>query len=338
MDTGEFGYIRWIRDQQRTAATGLPLLAGGARVTVGPGDDCAVLDLPGAEASGPLLITTDMLLEGAHFERPAATPEQIGYKLAAVSYSDIAAMGGLPLVVVAAVGFDPAPDEELKAGLIAGINRAGEAVGAQLIGGDVTAWRTPPPPVSGGRLALSLTAIGTMAGLRPVLRSGARPGDVIVVTGELGGSLLGRHLTPVPRVAVGRFLAERGGTTAMIDVSDGIASDLGHIASESGVSVQIEAGLVPISPAARQAAARDGRPALDHALSDGEDFELLATISPAAAADLPPVAPDGTRLTRIGMVNAPTPAAPAGSIRLRQPDGRSHSLTRGGWDHLGPAG
>ena len=260
MSRGEFALIDFIRKR----AAGSPI------VQVGIGDDCAVIDAPG----GPLVITTDMILEGVHFEKDAPL-RHVGWKAAAVSFSDVAAMGLRPEALVCAAalpsGFSMAQAEEI----LLGLNDACTAYGVAMAGGDTDS--------SPNGLVLCTTVLGFGRGLRPVLRSGARPGDALLVTGALGGSRIGRHLTFTPRVDEAVALNRNFQLHAMIDISDGLSADLNHILEESKVGAVIDAASVPISDAARQMAARSGKPPLQHALSDGEDFELLFAMDPADA-------------------------------------------------------
>lgn len=234
---------------------------------VGIGDDAAVLDLPAGEG---LILTTDMLLDGVHFDSQQHPLDLIGRKSLACSLSDVAAMACLPTAAVVAVAL-PAGMQLAQAEQIhAGIKELAEEFGCPLAGGDVTSWSHP--------LAVTVTVLGqSPPGRQPVLRSGARVGDRIYLTGPVGGSLLGRHLTFTPRVALVDRLAHAAKLHAMIDVSDGVATDLQHVCRESGVGAEVDAAAMEtmIHPDAQRAAELDGRPALEHALQDGEDFELL---------------------------------------------------------------
>ncbi|RMG40799.1 MAG: thiamine-monophosphate kinase [Planctomycetota bacterium] len=187
-----------------------------------------------------------------------------------------------------------------------------------LVGGDTTVWPFP--------LAIATTAIGEPGPHGVVGRGGARPGDQIFVTGALGGSRFGHHLTFVPRIGEALDLAAYVELHAMCDISDGLAIDLHHIAEESGVGAVIEAEAIPVRPEAARHA--DGRSALDHALSDGEDFELLFCVSPRDAERLEAFRPCLTPLTRIGEITADR------RVLLRHPDGRLEPLPKLGWHHV----
>jgi thiamine-monophosphate kinase len=190
-----------------------------------------------------------------------------------------------------------------------------------IAGGDVTSWKQD-------LLVTCVTALGRDAHAQPVLRSGARPGDVILVTGELGGSLLGRHVRFIPRVDESLALVRRIRPHAMIDVSDGLSSDLGHIAQESGVGAVIDEQALPVSRDARRAAKVDGRSATEHALDDGEDFELIVTMSGRDAQRVLARPPFRTRLTAIGrIVRKP-------GLFIRTRDGKERRLEPGGYEHL----
>jgi len=286
-----------------------------AGVLIGSGDDCAHLDSGGQR----LLLTTDLLVAGVHFEHPGATPEQIGYKAVAVSLSDIAAMGAQPWTLVSGYGMPAGLPEDFGDRLLAGMLEAAAPHGVSLVGGDIV--RSPT-------LFLSVTMIGRDICGQVVTRGGARPGDLLLVTGELGGSILGRHLRPVARVAEGLILNRDFGVTAMIDLSDGLAGDLQHLTRDSEVGAEIDSARLPISAAARELAAKSGKSAIEHALCDGEDFELLLACPPAAAEQLLSAPPFETPLTRIGRVLP----AEAGLL-LIDADGRRKPLALGGYEH-----
>jgi thiamine-monophosphate kinase len=281
----------------------------------GIGDDAAVIRI-GAET---VVLTTDMLVEGVHF-LPDDPPRDVGWKALAVSVSDVAAMGAKATAAVIAVALRPdVPDDRVR-DLLAGIRAAAAAADVPLAGGDTTG--------TSGPLTITSTVLGRpLPGKRPVLRSGARPGQALLVTGSLGGSLAGRHLRFVPRQAEALTLVERATPGAMIDLSDGLSTDAWHLARESGVTLRIRADRVPVSDAAR--AADDGRSGLDHALTDGEDFELLFTVSETEAAAIVREGLAGTPVTRIGEV---APGGPA--VVLVDADGDEEPLPPRGWEHL----
>jgi thiamine-monophosphate kinase len=304
---GEFPFIDWIRSQ--TPESEAPLL-------VGPGDDACVLDL-GKDPR--VAATTDMLLEGTHFDLRDVTPAQLGWKSAGVSLSDVAAMAMEPVALLAAVGLPDSRGRKFAEGLYRGMRELADRFRVTIAGGDVTSWRRP-------LTVICVTALGRCVGAEPVLRSGARPGDAIVVTGELGGSLLGRHARFMPRVKEAQAIARGYSPHAMIDISDGLAIDLHHILEESGVGARVEAARIPVSEDARRLGMTSGRSPLDHALGDGEDFELLFTLAEADAARLLRDRPFETPVTRIGTIT------PAGAVLLL-PDGTERPLERHGWEH-----
>lgn len=239
-----------------------------AAVACGIGDDAAVL------ADGTLL-ATDTLLEGRHYT-PEADPRAVGHKAVAVNLSDIAAMGGTPVAATVALTLRRSAGAARADALMAGLQETAARHGVALVGGDTTSWEGPE--------AVSVTVLGRSPAGGAVLRSGARPGHGVFVTGPLGGSLRGRHLTFEPRLREGAEVAALG-ATAMIDLSDGLSSDAAHLAAASGIRIVLDADAIPVHADAG---------GLDAALRDGEDFELLFT--------LPPGVPCGHH--RIGVVRA----------------------------------
>jgi thiamine-monophosphate kinase len=278
---GEFDVIRSIR-----AAAGEP----GPGVVVGIGDDCAVL---AGDATSDLLVTTDLLVEGRHFAASAA-PEDVGWKALAVSISDVAAMGGKPEHAVLSLAMKPKLAGSHVDRLVRGVLDCAARFGVSLVGGDTNA--------TDGPLVVSITLMGRVAKGRAVLRSGAKAGDALCVTGSLGGSAAGRHLRPTPRVAEAAALVAGGDVHAMIDVSDGLSSDLSHVVEASGVGAEIWADRIPLHADALAATKRDKRPTIEHALDDGEDFELLFAVPPDRATALVASGLQGTRVSRIGTI------------------------------------
>jgi thiamine-monophosphate kinase len=254
-----------------------PGLPHNASVVVGAGDDCAVLDagVPGQWQ----LFKTDAIVEGIHFAIDTP-PEKIGHKALARCLSDIAAMAGTPTSALVTIGLPREFDAGRIRRIYEGMNTLAVRHGVAIVGGETT---TCPE-----RMFLSLAVLGTVARDRCPLRSGAKPGDAIFVTGELGGSLAGRHLEFEPRLAEARWLVEHFKLHALMDVSDGLAGDLRHILNASRVGAELMARAVPVSRAARlQARAESSaKPPLLAALTDGEDFELLFTVAPRAAVPL----------------------------------------------------
>ena len=304
--SGEFDLIRWFRDRSTT---------GGSTV-LGIGDDCAIVrPSPNAE----LLITTDMLMEGRHFLLCDASPADIGYKAMAVNLSDIAAMAGRPLAAVVAVALPKSGAIAIAHQLHAGLSEAARAYGVEIVGGDTNAWDGP--------LVVSVTLLGESVGRGAVRRSGARPGDLIFVTGPLGGSLLGRHLRPTPRLNEALAINEAIPIHAMIDVSDGLASDLSHILEESGgLGAILDERAIPIHPDAFELSRSGSRTPLDHALSDGEDFELCLVVHPTDAERLLGQAP--VPLFQVGRI------VEAGRLSLESETGELRLVDIAGFDHL----
>ncbi len=336
-ELGERGLIRRIRSSA-AAASATP------GVEVGIGDDTAVLAVPPGHK---LLATTDLVIEDVHFRRLSAAPADIGWKALAVNLSDIAAMGGTPrwALVALAVPADATVDD--VDAFYAGMAEAAAPHGVTVVGGDTSA--TP------GGWTVNVTLLGTHPG-EPRLRSHARAGDAVAVTGSLGASAAGlhalelgldrardtglagaclaeitrAHLRPRARVAEGRWLGQAPGVHAMMDCSDGLATDLAHICRESGLGARVRLDRVPVSAAAREAARALGADAREWAVSGGEDYELLLTCDPAAADRLIEGLAEatGTALTVIGRIEE-TP----GEVAFVDADGAPVAM-RGGFEHF----
>jgi thiamine-monophosphate kinase len=238
------------------------------KVITGAGDDCAVLDL--GSPGDLVLFKTDAVVEGIHFTR-ATPPEKIGRKALARCLSDIAAMAGSPVAALVTVALPPDFDAEFIAGIYDGLNRLAQIFNVAIVGGETT---TNP-----GGILISISLLGTVRRGKQVLRSGARAGDAIFVTGELGGSLAGKHLDFEPRLVEARWLAEHFSIHAMMDLSDGLAGDLRHLLTASQAGAELLKSAVPVSRAAKARAREGAKPAFAAALGDGEDFELLFTLA-----------------------------------------------------------
>jgi thiamine-monophosphate kinase len=268
-ELGEFGLIAAI-------AAALPLAPG---VLVGIGDDAAVLRV----ADPRIVATTDLLVQGLHFRTDWSGPADVGHKAAAQSLADVAAMGAVPEVLLVGLAAPSGLPVAWATGLASGLAEEAARAGAHVVGGDVS---------QASQIMIAVTAIGTMASRTPVTRNGARSGDVVAVAGRLGYSAAGlallqagltepaaavaAHLRPLPPYPAGPEAAALG-ATAMIDVSDGLLADLGHVADASGVLIDVEtARLEPGGPPLAAAAAL-GVPALEWVLSGGEDHALAAT-------------------------------------------------------------
>lgn len=294
-DIGEFGLIERIRR----------LIPTSSDVLESIGDDCAVLRF----GDRLLLATTDLFVEDVHFRRAHAAPRDLGSKAAAAAISDIAAMGGRPMFCLVSFACPADKRAEDAEQLVLGMNDLAARFGVFIVGGDTTSSRVG--------MTIDVVVLGEALDGRYVARHGARPGDAVLVTGSLGKSaaglhalehghpapqLVAAHLHPVPRVYEGQWLAARGCVHAMIDVSDGLCQDLGHIARLSGVGIEIRSEAIPKSRQLEQYAAEHGIRASSLALHGGEDYELALT---ASMADATRLAEDfrerfGTALTIIG--------------------------------------
>lgn len=332
----EFDLIARLRDR---AAAG-----PSSFLTKGIGDDAAVIK----QAAGrETLISTDLLVEGVDFHRETTQPTILGHKALAVSLSDLAAMGARPRWTLISLGV---PEVVWESGFVDefydGLFKLAETYDLKLIGGDVS--RTPE------RIVIDSIVMGECESGRAVFRSGAKPGDRLFVTGSLGGSasglrliergarlqksdsdeesnviqgLLLRHLKPEPRVGWGLVLGQEQLATAMIDISDGLSSDLHHLCEESKVGVVVRSGDIPVDPSVVEICGRRRLDPLMLALHGGEDFELLFTVSPENVARLPRKV-DGVPLTEIGEIeNA------AEGIRISE-GVRVWDLKPEGWKHF----
>lgn len=351
---GEFDFIESVRrmeiaraesKRRATSETAPPLALSRSPLVKGIGDDAALIR---PRAGHDIIITTDMLVEDVDFDldRFRTTPREVGHKALAVSLSDAAAMGARPLFSLLSVGV---PAARWRRGrfleeFYEGVRSLADLYDVVIIGGDIS--RTPE------RVVVDSIVLGEMRRGRGVMRSGARPGDLIYVTGALGGAAAGlrllqrraasrgaggklepgerdlmkRQIAPTPRVEWGAVIGEHGLATAMIDISDGLSSDLAHLCRESGVGARIEAERIPFDPLLPSAGV-DFDDALALALDGGEDFELLFTVRPRVAARLP-VDVGGVRATRIGEVTNER-----GKVRLVA-NGRSRTIKPKGYEHF----
>jgi thiamine-monophosphate kinase len=246
-------------------------------VVVGAGDDCAVLDAGVPDRL--LLFKTDAVVEGVHFT-PGTAPEKVGHKALGRCLSDIAAMAGTPSAALVTIALPRDFNSDSVEAIYTGLNVLARRHQVAIVGGETT---TNP-----GGILISVALLGWVPRGKGVLRSGAEAGDAIFVTGELGGSLAGKHLEFEPRLVEARWLAQQVSLHAMLDISDGLAGDLRHILSASRVGAELLATTIPISRAARLAAkaAPSTKPPLLAALTDGEDFELLFTVASRDAVPL----------------------------------------------------
>jgi thiamine-monophosphate kinase len=307
--TGEFELIAAIRE--RVARAGAP--AGSPGLVIGSGDDAAV-----TERQGAAVTSVDALVEGVHFEAPPFELRQVGSKALAVALSDLAAMGATPAEAYVQLGVPEGRSDAELLELADGLAAIAAEYGVAIAGGDVT--RAPV-------LLLAVTVVGAAPSAADlVTRAGARSGDVVTVTGELGGAAAGllllqrpelgegldpaiaaalreRQLEPAPLLAAGRGLAQ-GRATALIDVSDGLGADAGHLAAASGVAIEIELDRVPVQAGVEAAARGAGADPADLVAGGGEDYELLATIPPERLTDARDLLKAvGVELTAIGAVS-----------------------------------
>ncbi|MGH2516186.1 MAG: thiamine-phosphate kinase [Ktedonobacterales bacterium] len=331
-DVGEFGLIARL-----TAG-----LATRPDVLLAAGDDAALLD---PEPDALIVATCDAQVEGRHFLLGVATPEEIGHKALAVNLSDIAAMGAEPRWALISLLVPPALEVAVLDGVYAGMNALARRFGVAIVGGNVSG--------TDGPLILDVTLLGSVRREHALRRSGARAGDRMLVTGTLGAAAAGvlalitepgaapvspaalararaAMAAPAPRVVEGRALAACVGVTAMLDISDGLAADLGRLCAASGTGALVDAGALPLDAAARQIAAAYGHDPLDLALHGGEDYQLLCTVRPdAVETALACVIAVGGTAHDIGIMTAPE-----AGLRLHMPDGGERTLEPRGWDHL----
>lgn len=303
---GEFALIGRIR--ALTAGSQAPL-------PVPPGDDMAAI---AADLDGPVLWSADMLMDGVDFRSSEHDWYAIGRKAMNVNLSDCAAMAARPRAALCAVALNQQLSMEAAERLHRGVSEAGSSCNCVLVGGDTNSWAAPTV------IAISVAA-DLPGGRAPITRSGARPGDLLCLSGPVGGSILGRHMTFEPRVALAERIAQILRPTAMIDISDGLAQDLGHICEASGCGAMLDeealAGLIHAD--ARRLAERSGRRPLDHALHDGEDFELLVTL---------PADTDTAEIARLGLSSMGVMTAGHG-VRMRSRGGIIE-VAAGGWEHF----
>ncbi len=331
---GEFGFIERIRGPHAAAK--------GHGLVVPVGDDGAVLDVP---TGRQVVVTTDMLVENVHFRREWSDPYSIGWKAAAANLSDLAAMGADPAFLFVSLGVADQDTVEGLERLYDGFSDCLNRYGARLAGGDTNA--------SPNSLVIGVTALGTVEAGRALVRSGARIGDVLLVTGSLGDAVAGlrlletmgsakaerahrdlvnAHRRPPPRVPAGRAAAATGKVRAALDLSDGLAGDLGKLCAASGVGARVDLSCLPVSDALRAAAAELGQDPLILALSGGEDFELLFSV---AADDVEAVR---AATAGVGVTSTVVGEIIRSGLRVLHPDGTETDLAGygDGWDHFTP--
>ena len=322
-EIGEFGLIKAISQ----------IADKGQGVVMGVGDDAAVLTPSPGKV---LLATTDLLLEGVHFTLEFIDYHRLGRKALAVNLSDIGGCGGIPTVFLVSLAIPPETEVASLQALYKGMMEHARTYGCSLVGGDTS---------RGNELMISITIIGEVEARNCVYRSGAKPGDRIFVTGTLGDAALGlkqlksgvregdpvqRHLDPTPRVREGGEIARQGLATAMIDISDGLIADLGHIAEASGVGAYVHLAQLPLSAPYREHITQYYKNPYLLALAGGEDYELLFTAPEGRAEAIQKLAADlGTPITQIGEISQ----APVG-VTLVGSDGKQVPVEQRGHDHF----
>jgi thiamine-monophosphate kinase len=320
-------------------------LASHEDVRLGVGDDCAIMDLGGDQL---LLATCDSQVEGVHFTLQTSSPEQIGRKALAVNLSDIAAMGGVPRFALVSLLIPSHLSLEILEEIYRGLRQEAEHFATTIVGGNIARAG------SGSSLTIDITLLGSVMRDRAITRSGARPDDLLCVTGYLGDSAAGLftllhpertyspgardqvcavHRTPHPRIAEGRILSQFGPQviTSMLDVSDGLSGDLAHLCERSQVGVRVELARLPLSPAIHTIAYEAGQDPWQWALHGGEDYELLFTVARGYEQEVIEAvqAATGTLVTVIGSM---LPLEER--LWLLHSDGHQENLCPQGWDHL----
>jgi thiamine-monophosphate kinase len=301
-------------------------LSESNNLRLGIGDDAAILNLA---SNTDTVVTTDMLTAGVDFLIEDVDLKKVGHKALAVNLSDLAAMAANPIAVVVSLalpeqGIRGRSAYELAVTLYEGMFPLAEQFEVAIAGGDTNTWHGP--------LAISITAIGSTTHHGPLLRRGAVSGDLLLVTGLLGGSILGWHLEVQPRVHEALLLNERYELHAAIDVSDGLALDCSRLAIASNCGAALELGTIPIAPAAHQLASQDNHTPLEHALGDGEDFELVLAVPPQVAQQILQDQPLEIPITHIGqMIDQP-------GLWQQDQDGKRKPLEPTGWLHGGEVG
>lgn len=293
---GEFDLISWILAQQRASDF----------VQLPAGDDLAVLKWNTGDL---LLVGNDQVLDGVHFDSKIHPPKLIGQKVMNRNLSDCAAMACLPAAAVATVALPKGISLDYAKDLYLGMKSAADVFGCEVVGGDTATWD--------GKLVMTVSILGRSAGIQPITRKGAKVGDLVCVTGPLGGSIAGRHMTFTPRIELARKLAKEIQITSMLDLSDGLSRDIRHICNQSHVGAHIDTDKLPIHPDVDKTHRHGWSPA-EHALHDGEDYELLFTCPTAPADGAIPIGRITTKRDITWMVD--------GKIQLLEPRAWEHSF------------
>lgn len=297
--------------------------SGAHEIVRSIGDDCAILQVQNGEQ---LLVTTDLCVEDVHFRRKWHPAQSVGHRCLARGLSDIAAMGGKPVACFLSLGIPSTMQQKWVDEFLRGLLRLAQKFKVTLAGGDTS---------GADKITADILVLGTVPAGKAVLRSGARPGDHVYVTGELGGAAAelnhlfagkkiqpkptNRHFYPIPRIEIGQLLRKKGLATSMIDISDGLSVDLAHICEEGRVSALVEASAIP---AAKGATA-------DLALHGGDDYELLFTAPPHAKV---PQRIGNVPITRIGTILRKSSGHSV--LQIRNENGRIKFLKPGGWQHF----
>jgi thiamine-monophosphate kinase len=320
-------------------------LTSRADIGLGIGDDCAILDL---SSDHHLLATCDSQVEGIHFTLHTSTPEQIGRKALAITLSDIAAMGGVPHYALVSLILPPQLPVAVLDSLYAGLRLEAEQYATAIVGGNIASAG------QSNQLTIDITLLGTVECGQAIRRDGARVGDILCVTGSLGDSAAGLytllhpspsypqeaqeflrtiHRMPRPRIYEGRVLSQMGRqvVTAMLDISDGLSGDLGHLCERSHVGARVDLAHLPLSPKLHIVAESVSHDPFHWALHGGEDYELLFTVSPGNECKVIEAVQSvtGTLVTVIGSILPSNEG-----MRLLYPDGREEQLMVASWDHL----
>ena len=305
----ESDFLRWLRERLPPS----PLLK------LGIGDDAAVLATAGRS---DIVVTTDLIADGVDFDLKRDDPRRIGHKALAINLSDLAAMAARPLAAVIALNLPRHDGMHIAQELYEGLLPLAERYHVAIAGGDTNSWDGP--------LVVSMTVLGEVTADGPLCRRGAKPGDRIIVTGAFGGSILGRHLDVEPRVEETLLLNQRYRLHSGTDCSDGLSLDLWHLCEASGCGAVIDADRVPIAKAAVELSKQrsDGVSPLEHALTDGEDFELILAVPSDAAQKMLSDQPlDGMPLSDIGEFVSDV------GLWQRDTNGNRRPLTPRGFEH-----
>ena len=277
----EAEFVEWLQKR----------LPSYERIDVGIGDDAAVLN---EVSQAGLVLTSDLLCDGVHFDFASTTPERIGHKALAVNLSDVAAMAARPHAVVISLLWPSDADVDQAMRMYEAMIQLAERYDVAIVGGDTNRW--------GGGLVISVTVLGEVTERGTLRRATAQVNDAIIVTGQLGGSLLGHHLDFEPRLQEALLLHSHYELNAGMDISDGLSLDLSRLCQESQVGAELDLDRLPISADAEQMSQTSSRTATDHALNDGEDFELLLTLSGSEAERMLTDQPLNVPITRVGVI------------------------------------